>query len=356
MPLVRDFFRKMFSRFPMDDRAGIEFVQSVADDFGVSPQHMRDDRLHIEELLTLLDCHASWHSGEKDESRRTTSFPEVIGALAARDSLSYMMAGLLFDAQRAAFECQTPLHHQLAQRLDLGDTIISYNYDLVVEYALATAQRFSPANYHVPFFGQIEGADFGYSDIEAFDPSDAAGIDLLKLHGSLNWLHRKHEYLSRGRKTSELPLGETLYLVDAFQVFIPPGSSGKVFSLLDVPNEDDDPADPEFIDLVPVIVAPTFEKSIVWAGFNGVLRSLWQRAHAALAASTHLAIIGYSLRDADFQSMWLFRTALAQSRSERAIWVVNPSEPDRTRLSSILGDYGKVYVAETFAEYLARTA
>ena len=131
----------------------------------------------------------------------------------------------------------------------------------------------------------------------------ASGVSLLKLHGSLNWLRRKHEYLGGGRTKTELPLGESLFLRDGFEVFIPAGSSGKIFSVLDMPDADNGeeaPYEPQFIDLVPIIVAPTFDKSVVWGAFGSVLRNLWDRARLALAQSSHLAIVGYSLRDADF--------------------------------------------------------
>jgi hypothetical protein len=359
MPLVGDFFSKMFRRFPFDDDRGSEFLRSVSGDFGVTPDHIRNDQIHIEELLTLLECHAAWHSGEYGGPRDSTAFPEVMSALAARDTLSYVMSGLLFDAQRSAFEKGAALHRSLVERLEVGDVVISYNYDLIVEYALTALGRFSPTDYHVPFFGEIDGTDIGHSDIDPFGEGAASGISLLKLHGSLNWLHRKHEYLGGGRTKTELPLGQSLFLRDAFQVFVPPGSSGKVFSVLDMPASDDDEEDSyelEFINLVPIIVAPTFDKSVVWGGFGGVLRNLWDRAHSALAQSNHLVIVGYSLRDADFQSIWLFRTALAKRSNTREIWIVNPCQDDCDRLTHFFSDYGRVKTAKSLDEYLSNSA
>ena len=65
-------------------------------------------------------------------------------------------------------------------------------------------------------------------------------------------------------------------------------------------------------------------------------------------------IIGLSLREADYQTRWLLRTALAAGQPRDVeIDIVNPNSADRDRLRSFFQDLGRVVPYETVDKFLA---
>jgi hypothetical protein len=107
-----------------------------------------------------------------------------------------------------------------------------------------------------------------------------------------------------------------------------------------------------YLELVPVIVPPTFDKAEVWRARGGILRRLWSQAKAALAACERVVLIGHSLREADYQTRWLFRASLAQRAPRPEIAIVNPSPEDRRRLHAFFESLGSVQTFKTVDDLL----
>jgi len=134
------------------------------------------------------------------------------------------------------------------------NTVITFNYDLVLEDALWRV-GFRP-EYH------LENAEW-------VDHGDARAIPVLKLHGSTNWQvcsGCKHIVISRSKVTG-LPLDYR------------PRSCHKCenghFQLLLVP--------------------PSWDKT----EHQGLMRPVWEAASEALNKATRICIIGYSMPEAD---------------------------------------------------------
>lgn len=347
MPLVSDFLRVANSIGWFDGEHGARFLEIVAADFGFSIGEILT-AVTIEELLTLAACGAAWYDLDP---RHEQSLVPGISALATLRSLTYLIADVLIQVQRPSLQRGDSLHDALVSEMRDGDVVVSYNYDVIVDSALLRAGKSTFGNYHIPFDKRISGgrgtADGEISDFPAEPPG---GIDLLKLHGSLNWFHLSHETLrsSDEFRFSEHPLF-LWYESEASHrwqfVGLPPQ-----FLVRTATSE---PGRVEAVSFSPVVVPPTLDKADVWRSGGGVLRMLWEHAKAALERSTEVVLIGHSLNPADYQTRWLLRAALSGRRENRRITIVNNSECDRRRLATFFQSLGTVTLYETVQDLLS---
>jgi hypothetical protein len=187
-------------------------------------------------------------------------------------------------------------------------SVLSFNYDICVDVALIK-ENLTP-NYMI-----------GQSNIRY------EAVDLLKLHGSLNWateietrkivpLHL-HDYFKQwsyhfiaGEKQIMLPIGSGL--AGFFK------NNGKV------------PVDPE-----PVIVPPSWNK----ADYHQALSDVWAKAAEHLSEAENIFIIGYSLPETDSFFRHLYALGSVGSSTLRRIIVFNPDQSGETdrRFRALLG-------------------
>ena len=176
-------------------------------------------------------------------------------------------------------------------------SIISFNYDLALDYSLHFHQ--SPADYCLT---EVQQQRMG------------TWTPLLKLHGSLNWAmcakcgqivpwdfatffsQFRFNFLEENGKMS-LPLGRNL------------GKSKLKHCELDVePN--------------PVIVPPTWNKT----QYHKILSRIWARAASELSTAENIFVVGYSLPETDLFFRYLFALgSIGQTRIKR-FWVYDPDQ------------------------------
>jgi hypothetical protein len=187
-------------------------------------------------------------------------------------------------------------HARIADQLKAKDTIITFNYDCVIDDALrrvAGGRWSAQYGYCFPNPGRVRG-------FEPWDADDAPGehnasINLLKLHGSLNWRPlptndsdeirlRERPYKQAGDKEFEL---------------VPPENSKR---LSDRP----------------------------------VLKHLWGNAERALRRAGVLALIGFSFTPTDLHVDSLFRLAMTSNKRLKRVVIVNPSADHRRAIRAVL--------------------
>jgi hypothetical protein len=167
------------------------------------------------------------------------------------------------------------------------NTFITFNYDTVLEEGLRGLK--------VPFcYGFKPGTvNFDPTAAQKEKPDDGA-IQVLKLHGSVNWARTKT-----------------------------PGGRLTVFG------------DYDFVrgsDLVPELVPPTWKKV-----FDNQLEAVWEAAVEALNTATRVIIIGFSMPPTDLHFKYLVAAGLQKNVSLRNIHFVNPQIPElQKRAESLL--------------------
>jgi hypothetical protein len=193
----------------------------------------------------------------------------------------------------------TELNHVIKAwpaKLEQGDTIISFNWDLLHEATLYEAGKWTLS----------DGYGFTCRDESQAQPSP---VKLLKLHGSINWaqdsargsdpaiLHRAQFFRGASHESPEEYMKELGW------------------------------------DLGRRLVIPTYIKTVD----DACLFRIWNQAATALRAATEITIIGYSLQPADTLARYLLGTSFAQNEQKPPIQVVSSGPDYWEEFSSRLG-------------------
>ncbi|MDO8142585.1 MAG: SIR2 family protein [Candidatus Brocadiales bacterium] len=189
---------------------------------------------------------------------------------------------------------------------NICDTVITFNYDLLIEDALF--------NLKIPFtYGLPDNfVDYVGSRRCATTSEVEKAIKVLKLHGSLNWSKSDTDRLS-----------------------IHPDYS----NVLNADRE-------------PLLIPPTWRKNI-----GGHIETIWDETVQALRYATRIIVIGFSMPLVDMHFKYLIAEGLRENISLRKIIFVNPSidelsERALTLLRSELEDQDILqFIKATTAEF-----
>ena len=179
------------------------------------------------------------------------------------------------------------------------DSIISFNYDLVLEREmdyLKLAPEYNCGPLAVPYAGAFAGHELR--------------VNLLKMHGSVNWVvcHRcgsdRLHFLNP--ETAQVSKVETLPCPQCNQ-----------------------------IGLTQFIVPPTWNKGIE----EKFLRPVWSAALQEMMKAGRLFIIGYSFPRTDQFFKYMLGLALAENDNLSEVYIVNPSEEVNARFKGLFHQY-----------------
>ena len=204
---------------------------------------------------------------------------------------------------------QSRATQMLAERLDPDHAaVISFNYDVIADIALAkrgTGFAFDRADLETLGSGDHQALDYGvvFANVTPA-PAGRRRFQLLKLHGSFNWL--------RSRLTGNLYFGGMrkavgiLFRTDAEKAA---GDLWNLFRRKTVSGPIPDTVD----DLEPVLITPTHLKDLR----NPHLARIWRQAEECLRVARRITFIGYSLPGDDLHVKYLFKRAM-ETRSPGA--------------------------------------
>jgi hypothetical protein len=200
-------------------------------------------------------------------------------------------------------------HMKLSDSLKTGDVVISFNYDILMDNALRNSRKLTDYGYLVPF-QKAEDA-----------PSE---VTLLKLHGSMNWLHCSYcgsYFLTRSKKMCEwyVSLPRTCPKCNQSNVY-----------------------------LERVIIPPLLTKDYS----TQPMEYLWSEAERQLHRAREIVVIGYSFPHTDFATEALFRIGLPwTAQRQTRFTVVNPDKNVFERFSRAFNT-PKVEWVNSLDEYL----
>lgn len=347
MPLVKDFMDEALHRLRLSGNQGSRLSNFIRDTYGY--EEPKD--VNIEELLTFAWCDVS-HLDSQGNS--VLQDPEksclLLRALDTLRMVEALIVAVLFQAQRECIQIGDRVHDSLAGRVDkTQDTVISYNYDLLFDYALWKAHKASSDDYGVVFDGAVDGSPgpsvreqyIREPKIQPGCPEAGEGVPVLKLHGSLNWLRLEHANLFKREP-------EVFYRPAAIDISVSGDFWWTGFGSLRPADGSNDIS--QSGPLRPIIVPPTFAKDALRGSPVG---KLWPKAKEALEKCDRVVIIGLSLREADYQTRWLLRTALMVGHPrDIEVNVVNPSSQDRDRLCGFFRGLGRVVPYKSIDQFL----
>jgi hypothetical protein len=201
-----------------------------------------------------------------------------------RDGLVYGIAEVLrtsLGRDHPSDDKVLPWLNKFVSRLKPDDTVVSLNYDIVIDNTLLNFGR--PVNYGVPIRSGMERPLAGHW---RWEPYRLLGdsCPLYKPHGALNWLFR------RACQKLDVTAGmkSTHYIFSDPALICPECDS--CYEAL--------------------IVAPTMFKSYS----NLILAEIWRAVEDRLANTGEVVFVGYSLPDADVHLRCILMRALFRNR------------------------------------------
>ena len=204
-------------------------------------------------------------------------------------------------------------------------TVITFNQDLVIEKALertAGMAKYSALPWSIRHAYGINFSSFNtmVSNSVPFSQSAPSSIQVLKLHGSLNWVYPVRsgsDPKNALRHTQRNPIcvnDQSIY--NQLTRTVRRSSRRRTQ------------------DLIPILVPPVYEKSTQVAG---LLSSVWDNARAALLQTEELVIFGYSFPDADFAAKAMLRHSLHQNDSLSTVHIIDINPAVAGKVADISG-------------------
>ncbi|MGH7780837.1 MAG: SIR2 family protein [Candidatus Binataceae bacterium] len=201
-------------------------------------------------------------------------------------------------------------------RPDRRDTIITFNYDTLVEEvfrALKIAFNYGLPEDLIDFHDSAEWIKESYSD---------AKISILKLHGSMNWTALLPEEQERFRYRVSSTLFKSL--ADKGQLteekFLELMSRKALYVPLQIYANYEDLRTGTNLSRAPFLVPPTWRKPL-----SSFLATVWDSAVAALRTATRVIVLGYSVPSTDQHVKYLLAAGLQDNISLRKVFFVNPA-------------------------------
>jgi hypothetical protein len=216
-------------------------------------------------------------------------------------------------------------HDRLLKRLDKNDSVLTFNYDLLIEESFGNKCLWSPiGGYGVTSHGVRGGWCKNWLKKRGLTKANRSKVSLLKLHGSVNWTLYK---------TGQLRLKDRPFVVRTR------GNS------------------------------PIFEKvSILPPGWNkridrNPFKKLWREARLRLEKCNAIVIVGYSLPEADLLARALFlevvRLRGARKRYLKQLHLADPNDSVKERFVELflpaLNAQSKVFRYKDIEELARRT-
>lgn len=272
-PLDCDFFQQLSRMHTCESAARLlEFVRS---------EYGHESGLSMEVFFSEADYTDRFH-----EELSVDRGPKVKRYQAALSDFYVSLAQLL----NVSTSSPCDYHERLASQLHAEDSIISFNYDCIVDSALRerAGRRWDPDRQGYGFQVTDGATQWSHS---SRGRAPQSSIRLLKMHGSANWNIE----------------------------------SGSV-SLLPHPAEDT---------LANRIIPPTWFKNLQISPFTEV----WKRARLAVRSARIIVVVGYSVPPTDLFSRSLFKVE-AGSKEKREkldlLVLVNPDSASRQTFTNLV--------------------
>ena len=330
-----------------------DIINYVRETRGIGPNEFATWKEDIERFLTEIDEKIRTIASRLTNKRPPDNALKEFHLLQrSYNQLIFLFASIFNEIQNGPVSVPYAL---LSDELAETDTCITFNWDTLLDKALASTSKWSPATGYSIRPESI--FDDGWQKPEDYGPLNG-GPQYLKLHGSTNWLTPySFSDLSTGKRRTI-----SGYAIDELFVFhrasrpyqtyenrywgpyepysycyYPPNlpchrddtqpgyTSVTVIVAPDLNKDTKVVIGDEAVYSMPLIVPPVKNKQHLIYGT--VFSSLWEKARIALSECEELIVIGYSFPATDVLSKRLFRKALKYNTGIKRVVIWNPN-PD----------------------------
>lgn len=359
MPIARDFF-DIFDKLDLSTNPWVligSIIVFLEDDLGIGRGGAFD---YLRSGIDIEDLHSQIEIA-RDTQLKSEGLVGAMTPYKAFNELLFLFAAVINDIQNGP---PSQTHMKLVDSLNPEDVLITFNWDTLLDRALAERTAWRPDwGYGVSPKAMFN--DGWHPPTEPKEDSKTGNL-LLKLHGSTNWLTAYsvtdgHGMIVPGQDLDPSAFGVFERATGPYACFkgryIPgyqPWAYGYYPPNLDFPGRA--PPDgytivglsPNFpwtkpgnasdagLPSMPLIIPPVKSKSYEF--FGDLFKTLWSKAEDALTAADEIVIIGYSFPKTDIQSDKLFHRAFSRRATIPQITIIDPNPaPVAERMTSDLG-------------------
>jgi hypothetical protein len=269
------------------------------------------------ETRAIIGEFAKTSNQPKDWQRRQKDLEELIRRVYVHTTIK-SVAGESNTVEPRLSE----IHKNILKKLEKQDTIITFNYDLVIEESFSSAKLWNPADgYGITTQGKTKGWTKRWLTDKKYKKGNKSYVQLLKLHGSLNW--------------QSYPTGMAIRLKP--KPYIVSTRKGKIrFEKIS-------------------ILAPGWNKRID----KNPYKKFWRAARLQLEKCKTLIILGYSLPETDLLAQALLaevvRSRVAKKNFLRYLYLADPNDQIKERFIKLftpaLGPHGNISKCHDINEF-----
>ena len=198
----------------------------------------------------------------------------------------------------------------LADSLGPGDTVVSFNWDLLLDQELHPTQPLGEQTWQYSNFLLLVWQKWLGRGTPVVAGAPRPGM-FLKVHESLNWFQCRNSLCPA---TAEIELEENTQSCLSMNIGIGGRACERCGS-----------------EMLPLIIPPLLNKPIT---NNSIIRSVWGLAKQRLEEASHTVIVGFSAARTDFYAAWLLRSTVGVNQSVKT-FVVNPAnDPEHPEYNS----------------------
>lgn len=294
-PLARDVLTFVHHRCrradPITEKTAGELIRKLQTWASILHNHI-SERWDLETFLTFLELTASSDKPLKQKRWEVTDRWKLARAITyAFQDHQIRLEPVIYAGRSEGHEIKD-VATRWANWIECGDTIISFNWDILHEVILWRAAKWS----------YLDGYGFGCSN----PPSDieASAVRILKLHGSVNWVQE-----------DETQTPSLAFANDFFPQKYPHTNYRPAISPLR------DNAMVRMLDSGRKLILPSYFKDIPK---NRALLKVWCSAQEALRTAKEIWVIGFSLNPADHPARFLLGTELTRNTQVETVSIVDP--------------------------------
>lgn len=353
MPIANDFF-KTFNKLSISENTWvlvgsiIEYVRKYRnvdiENFHNYNEDIEDLHSELQEkLYEILKKNKDSFLGGQETPKE--EFMDNFTVYKAYFELIFLFVSVINEIQNGEI---SEAHKNLAKQLTSNDSVITFNWDTLMDRALDEMSDWNPDN------GYLVKPKFLYKEKWSVpvERKEQTYPLLLKLHGSSNWL-TSHPVPENGKLVpiqeqsiedfcvyvnnispyscynGRYSEGYEDYSFGYYPVNLPlDGKSapeGKVFVRLSIKNPfmKEPTSTDKGLASIPLIIPPVKKKE--YDNFGNLFGTLWEKAEQELCEASVIYIIGYSFPKTDYRSSELFKKAFLQRTDMPKIVIINPN-------------------------------
>lgn len=349
MPLAKDFFTT-FNRLDISSNPYVligDIVCYVRDFHGVTPikfaSYNEDiEIIHSEIHQRLIDLLKKEMPSSSEGRDIDTIFTHR-----ASQQLLFLFNSVINEIQNGDV---SKVHVKLINKIKPHDTIITFNWDTLIDRALSETTNWSPdTGYYVKPKAIY---DDGWKHPTNDNPKHDTPL-LIKLHGSTNWLTGYYSFQNGKLMPNQTSSYDTFYaykdtktpyptyrgrFFPGYQPYsygyypvniperpLPPPvgrSQFRMFMNYDFRINDAENPFNAGLESMPVIIPPVKQKE--YDMFGTLFDTLWQKAEESIVTANRVFIIGYSFPATDIKAHELFRNAFSKRTTMPNVYIINP--------------------------------